>query len=739
MKRTVAIVVSLAMIFSMVGTTTTAVATDTTSKTTDSTANEISVDDSACVKGEALVTLTLPEGVDSPLIHEGFLKNDPRIRVKNVMNFGDATELGRTASQQDSLSKKQMIVSHVSSSAYDTEELVTALKGYANVTEVSPNHRIKQAAVNDPLYPEQWSLREGESDQASNSGAIGFTPESGSVSDKNAPVVAVLDTGIDFSHEDLADRMWVNTTTELKGKHGYDFVNDDTNPTPTNIIDDHGTNIAGIIAATTDNAKGIAGISQHAKLMDLKVFDTDNYDNSGTEATIIAAFEYLYKAATLGVNVVAVNCSFGYPPSNTPYTDLSEEMKTEEAIMMKLGTVGAITVYSAGNDNVEITEKSYGQPHQFDQTYCMIVGSVDRDGQKSAFSNYGKNKVALMAPGEEILTTTITDTFLPETYDTDKRNKLCRFYDTFDTQDSTLLSYSDLFPQDKSTISISHSKADFHNDSGSGSAEIAIKRSRTPSPYAYTVFYDVTSYNLNIQKDVYISMMVTSDGSWQHKTESLKKCTYLGLYSANDHTYLAIDLKKCFSGIFQSMIGGSIFIDDLALSTDDPDTKDFGRYDIITGTSFSTPHVAGAIARLAALFPKDNSLTRKEKLLSCVKKSDALKEFCISSGMLDMTGFADTGSIHKKDIIYKVKKIKLNRTKTTLKAGKKLKLKATVTPDYATNQKLKWTVNKPAFLSVTQKGVVKAKKKGRGHTVTVTVTAKDGSKKKATCKIKIKK
>lgn len=234
-------------------------------------------------------------------------------------------------------------------------------------------------------------------------------------------------------------------------------------------------------------------------------------------------------------------------------------------------------------------------------------------------------------------------------------------------------------------------------------------------------------------------MMVTSDGSWQHKTESLKKCTYLGLYSANDHTYLAIDLKKCFSGSFQSMIGGSIFIDDLALSTDDPDTKDFGRYDFITGTSFSTPHVAGAIARLAALFPKDNSLTRKEKLLSCVKKSDALKEFCISSGMLDMTGFADTGSIHKKDIIYKVKKIKLNRTKTTLKAGKKLKLKATVTPDYATNQKLKWTVNKPAFLSVTQKGVVKAKKKGRGHTVTVTVTAKDGSKKKATCKIKIKK
>ena len=86
-----------------------------------------------------------------------------------------------------------------------------------------------------------------------------------------------------------------------------------------------------------------------------------------------------------------------------------------------------------------------------------------------------------------------------------------------------------------------------------------------------------------------------------------------------------------------------------------------------------------------------------------------------------------------------MKKVKLNKKKATLRYKKKLKLKATVTPKKATNKKIKWTCSSKKYATVSKKGVVKAKKKGIGHTVKITAMAKDGSKKKAVCKVKIKK
>ena len=86
-----------------------------------------------------------------------------------------------------------------------------------------------------------------------------------------------------------------------------------------------------------------------------------------------------------------------------------------------------------------------------------------------------------------------------------------------------------------------------------------------------------------------------------------------------------------------------------------------------------------------------------------------------------------------------VKKIKLNKKKATLRYKKKLKLKATVTPKNATNKKITWSSSKKKYATVTKSGIVKAKKKGIGHTVKIYARAKDGSKKKAYCKVKIKK
>ena len=159
----------------------------------------------------------------------------------------------------------------------------------------------------------------------------------------------------------------------------------------------------------------------------------------------------------------------------------------------------------------------------------------------------------------------------------------------------------------------------------------------------------------------------------------------------------------------------------------------------------AAPCVSGAVALLSQRYPGDTTSQRRTRLLTCVRQTTGVSTYCSSGGILDLSklttaSYANTSSsttTTKKKV--KVKKIKLNKKKATLYYKKKLKLKATVTPKNATNKKVKWSVSRKKYATVTQKGVVKAKKKGIGHTIKVYAKAKDGSEKKAYCKIKIKK
>ena len=133
-----------------------------------------------------------------------------------------------------------------------------------------------------------------------------------SSSDKEK-VIAVIDTGVDYNHEDLKNVMWTNpySKNQLEGTHGYDFVNDDTDPMDDN---GHGTHVAGIIAGESNNNKGITGAllsADNIKIMTLKVFDEEGSSND--LYNIIKAYNYIYKAQELGTNIVAINNSWGGP------------------------------------------------------------------------------------------------------------------------------------------------------------------------------------------------------------------------------------------------------------------------------------------------------------------------------------------------------------------------------------------------------------------------------------------
>ena len=150
----------------------------------------------------------------------------------------------------------------------------------------------KAANTNDPYMGSQWQIAGDEFLQPGTSfdrdSSIGYFEET---EDENPPVVAVLDDGVDYTHEDLKDKMWVNTYKELEGTCGYDFVDNDDDPMPSE-NDNHGTSVAGIIAAETSNGIGIAGVSKNAKIMALRVMESAG----GTFADQLKALDYVLKA-----------------------------------------------------------------------------------------------------------------------------------------------------------------------------------------------------------------------------------------------------------------------------------------------------------------------------------------------------------------------------------------------------------------------------------------------------------
>src|SRR5207253_1507634 len=201
-------------------------------------------------------------------------------------------------------------------------DALAVYRASADVLLAEPNYRLSlQLNANDPNYTNgsQWDLN--------NTGQNGGTADA----DIDAPeawdlttgssdvVVGVIDSGIDYTHPDLAANIWTNPF-EIPGDgidndgngyiddvHGWDFANDDNDP-----MDDfgHGTHVSGTIAGIGNNQTDITGISWSSKLMALKILGADGV---GELSAAIAALNYADDMAARGVNIRATNNSYGDP------------------------------------------------------------------------------------------------------------------------------------------------------------------------------------------------------------------------------------------------------------------------------------------------------------------------------------------------------------------------------------------------------------------------------------------
>ncbi len=244
-------------------------------------------------------------------------------------------------------------------------------------------------------FADQWALESvrvyaGITD----SYAAGPAPD-GNVEARPSTVVAVIDTGLDYTHPDFAAaRLWHNRREEKNGYDddnngfrddliGWNFVDGNNNPWD---LSGHGTHIAGIIAACTDNGLGIAGVDGNALIMPLKVA---NFAGQATSSAVAAA---IYYAVDHGARVI--NLSLG--------SELITNLERTAAEYAADNDV--LIVVSAGNKGLSTARTGYAT-----LPGALVVGASDRSGERAGFSNFG-SALEVLAPGVDVLSLRARDT-----------------------------------------------------------------------------------------------------------------------------------------------------------------------------------------------------------------------------------------------------------------------------------------------------------------------------------------
>ncbi|MFO0416898.1 MAG: S8 family peptidase, partial [Pseudomonadota bacterium] len=216
--------------------------------------------------------------------------------------------------------------------------------------------------------------------------------------------VAVIDTGVDYTHPDLAANIWINPG-EVAGNgvdddgngyiddlHGINALQDAVNKGDPMDDNRHGTHVAGTIGAVGDNGVGISGIAKQVKIMPIKFMDAGG---SGRLSDAITAIDYMVTMKTnYGVNIAVSNNSWG----GGGYS------QALEAAIQRAQAAGIVFVAAAGNDAADI-DLFPSYPASYEVGNVVAVAAIDRDQNLASFSNYGGNTVDVAAPGVAILST----------------------------------------------------------------------------------------------------------------------------------------------------------------------------------------------------------------------------------------------------------------------------------------------------------------------------------------------
>ena len=257
------------------------------------------------------------------------------------------------------------------------------------------------ATPDDPSFGKLWGLRNtGSNEPQGSAGVEGADVNALKAWDitkgSKAVKIAVIDTGVDYTHPDLKANIWTNSA-ELTGKpgvdddnngfvddvYGYDFANNDANPMDGN---GHGTHCSGTIGAVHDNKIGVAGVMSDVSIMAIKFLDDSG---SGSLEAAIKAIDY---ATSMDVDLMSNSWGGG-----------GRSQALFDAIK-RASDKGILFTAAAGNSSAN-NDASPSYPASYDTPNMVAVAATTAQNGLASFSSYGRNSVHIAAPGHNILST----------------------------------------------------------------------------------------------------------------------------------------------------------------------------------------------------------------------------------------------------------------------------------------------------------------------------------------------
>ena len=498
------------------------------------------------------------------------------------------------------------------------------------------------------LTPQQWSSSDASEyrmtgGENTSIHVPGFGP-TGSNMEGDPVVVAVIDSSVDFTNPDLAPAAYTFTPEQQKklgcDEHGFNATIESEDGILNNpLLESHGTHCAGIIGAAWDG-KGISGVASNVRLISVQNYAEDGLTSMTNN---MRAFDFIDRANEAGCGISLINCSWAILQAN----------ENLDAMVRYLGEKwGIVTVFAAGNDEVDLSLSGAQTGALYQNPYAIIVGATDCSGKLASYSSYSKQIADLAAPGSGILSTFCTDPTTCEYY-ADAVPESNKLYEGFEDTKQKVTAKLTVNGKKKLKTVGTGEVTDEASFSGKKSLKINFDpkyaAEKEDSEYKYWITLDLGDISdLNVSPGDYLGLTMGGNGSFYVSSvdyyDPVKK-EYKELAPESSNTYCfggdwvncyiqlpeLADLKDvCFSiSISADKETDAVYFDAVGIGTEKV------PYGIISGTSMAAPAVTGFAAVLKAEHPELSGKELADLVKASVRPVKALEKSLKSGGVID--------------------------------------------------------------------------------------------------------
>lgn len=287
---------------------------------------------------------------------------------------------------------------------------VHTLEQFPGVRYAEPDYtQVVAATPNDPNFPIQWGYKNTGQTVNGTAGTPGadedVTPAWDMTTGSSSIVIAETDTGVDYTHPDLAPNIW-NNPQGLGGcpvgSHGLNVITGTCDPMDDDVVyGGHGTHVAGIMGAVGNNGVGVTGVNWHVTILPVKWVTANG---SGATSDLITALNWILQLKQAGVNIRVVNDSTVFVG-----TAFSQALSDEIDLIGQNGILFVTAAGNTGDNNDILSVRRY--PCGYDRPTEICVAASDQNDNLPGWANFGPHTVDLAAPGNNVFSTLPHDNY----------------------------------------------------------------------------------------------------------------------------------------------------------------------------------------------------------------------------------------------------------------------------------------------------------------------------------------